>query len=147
MKGKKDLSLAEAVAFVKAAKGRQDSLRRAYDLMTERYYGERLRMLRECRTWFANDPAKNWRKRGFLHCTNMNALLRYLLLESGRFSPEDVTFRWTLIWYCSPHQYARVRCDGKWVDVDLWAHAYGVTLGKHAHGLRSGSLRARERKS
>ena len=83
-----------------------------------------------------------WSKSGFLHCTNMNYLMKILLLGSLKFDEKDIEFRWTLIHCYSPHEYLRIRVrDKEWLDIDLWGKVYGIKFGSHAHGFNSGRMK------
>jgi len=70
-----------------------------------------------------------------MHCTNINRILKSLLIGSGLFREEDIRIKWTLIWYVSPHQHVQVRIGDRWINVDIWAHAYGIEFGDYTHGF------------
>jgi hypothetical protein len=119
----------------------EEALRFAYDTLTQKYRGYRtltfLRLDRLCIT----SMETLWNIRGFLHCHHINYLLRTLLLASGQFQVENIEARWTGVWFISPHQYLIVTLNnGQKIEVDVWARAYGIPFGSHAHGLQSGSL-------
>lgn len=115
----------------------------AYDLLTQKYRGYRLKTFTRLFDLFDVDVHNLWAKNGFLHCTNMNYLMKILLLGSQKFGEEDIRFRWTLIQFYSPHEYLRVRTNNdECIDVDVWGKAYGIKLGSYAHGSHSGSMRA-----
>ncbi len=107
----------------------------AYTILTEKYHGERLKTYTCLSDIFLRDIAVLWHKNGFLHCTNINYLLRVLLVKSGFFTESDIRLRWTHIWYISPHQYLQAKVGTEWIDVDVWAYAYGIRLGDKAHGF------------
>ena len=123
--------LAEVVADLRRTGGKEACLRAAYGILAAKYHGGRLQTaLRFWEIFYGLD--RLWAKRGFMYCTNLNRLLRFLLLSSGLFQPEDIRERWTLLWFVSPHQYLSVRLeDGRWIDVDSWEETFGVRLGKH----------------
>jgi hypothetical protein len=105
---------------------KDDVLKATYDLLTKKYRGHRLKTLIRFFDLFKVDVNSLWSKNGFLHCTNMNYLMK---------------FRWTLIHFYSPHEYVQVRTDdNKWINIDLWGKAYDIKFGSYAHGLHSGSL-------
>ena len=124
-----------AINELKACSGKEECLRKAYGILSNRYRGHRGKTYAKLLHLFHTDIQKNWKKTGFLHCTNINKIFKHLLLESGFFNPEEVVFKWTLIWYISPHQYARVKLDGGWVNIDIWAKPYGIEFGDYAHGF------------
>ena len=68
------------------------------------------------------------------HCTNLNYVLRVLLLKSGKFSEEDIKLKYTWI-NLSPHQYLKVNVGGRWVNADPWAGTKGMELDKYARGF------------
>lgn len=119
----------------------QMALKYAYDTLSRKYRGFRFLTFLRLDRFFITDLSTLWRITGFLHCHHLNYLLRTLLITSGKFSSEDIRSPWTHIWYCSPHQYIRVKLeDGTTISVDLWGKAYGISFGSHAHGFQAGSL-------
>ncbi|EKD29428.1 MAG: hypothetical protein ACD_78C00417G0006 [uncultured bacterium (gcode 4)] len=120
---------------LKKSKNQEECLKKTYDILNTKYRGYRVKTYTRLFELFITDIIKLWSRNGFLHCTNINYVMRILLLKSGRFQESDIRLKWTLIWYVSPHQYLQVRVNGKWIDVDIWAHAYGIQFGDHAHGF------------
>jgi hypothetical protein len=119
---------------------KQQVLDAAYTLLTQKYRGYRIKTLTRLPDLFDVDINHMWGKEGFLHCTNLNYLLKIMLIRSGKFTKKDIKFVWTLIYFWSPHEYVRVQLDqDQWVGVDIWAKAYGITFGDHARGLHSGT--------
>jgi hypothetical protein len=123
---------------------KQQVLDAAYGLLTQKYRGYRIKTVTRLPELFDVDIDHMWTKEGFLHCTNLNYLLKILLLGSGQFIEDDVTFVWTLIYFWSPHEYVHVQLEDEWMDVDIWGKAYGIAFGDHARGLRSGTRTATE---
>lgn len=75
-------------------------------------------------------------KKGFLHCTKLNYLIRILLIKGGLFKEEDIELRWTSTWLIFPHQYLKVKINkNKFINVDLWGKAYGIPFGSYARGF------------
>jgi len=117
---------------------KEECLRKTYDLLTKKYRGYRVKTYLRIFELFTNDLEKIWKKNGFLHCTNLNYLMRVLLVKSGCFKDGDVRQRWTTVWFLSPHQYLRVKLgENEFVNIDLWSHAYGIPFGKYAHGFNT----------
>lgn len=117
---------------------KEECLQKAYDVLTAKYHGNRLKTYTRLWELFPQSLGTIWKRKGFLHCTNFNRLLRFLLLQSGHFSDEHIRTCWTLIWYLSPHQYLQVNVGShRWIAVDVWAHAYGLRLGDYAHGFHA----------
>ena len=130
-------SMQEAVDKLKKSKGKEDCLRRAYDIVTKRYNGCTWKTYPLLYRIVRPSLERLWERNGFLHCHHHNFLLRVLLVRSGFFKEDDVKLKWTLKWYISPHQYLRVRLGkDKFVNVDAWAHVYGVGLGDYSCGFR-----------
>lgn len=109
-------------------------LRRAYEILTDRFHGDRLKTFTYRLDLFSHDLHYLWNKK-FLHCTNSNYLLRHLLIASGHFKESDIQLSWTRIWYVSPHQYVQVKVANKRTDVDIRASRYGIPFGDHSHGF------------
>lgn len=131
------MTLQEAVSSVTQAANQDEAIRRAYEILTERYHGNRLKTYALFWRLFERDIRVLWNRTGFLHCTKLNTLLRYLLIESRQVKPEDISFAWTLTWFISPHQYVRVRKnDGSTLCLDVWAATYGTPFGGYARGFR-----------
>ena len=124
------------VRRLKKTKSKEACLRMASEVLVRKYRGCLLYTYLNFLDLFAEVP-KLWEKTGCLHCTNFGYLLRILLVKSGWFRQEDITDKWTLIWYISPHHYVEVKLGrNKKKDIDLWSKVYGVRYGKHAHGFR-----------
>jgi hypothetical protein len=65
---------------------------------------------------------------GFLHCTSLNFILKYVLIKSWKFSQKEIQYKWTLIWWFSPHQYVKVRNK----NIDIWAKKYKIPFWDYA---------------
>ena len=136
-------SIEAQIRLISGIDSKEDTLRNAYDTISNRYVGGRLETFTRLHDLFSESVQDIWNRTGFLHCTNQNYLLALILVKSGRFRAEDVQPKWTMIWYCSPHQYLRVRVgNDHWVDVDPWARHYGISFGEHAKGFNTTLLRA-----
>lgn len=130
------MRLQEAVQRVREASDQKNAVRRAYDILTSRYRGDRAKTYALFWRLFENDVERLWSRTGFLHCTKLNRLLRYLLVESGWVETDDIELRWTLTWFISPHQYVQIRkSDGVLLRLDVWAANYGTPYGDYAHGF------------
>ncbi|MDD5083858.1 MAG: hypothetical protein PHT88_02875 [Candidatus Moranbacteria bacterium] len=120
---------------LKQSASQEECLKKAYVILTKKYHGERIRTYRNLFDIFKRDLDTLWNKSGFLHCTNINYLLRTLLVQSAFFTEDDIRLKWTLVWYVSPHQYLQVLVGSEWINVDIWAHAYGIGFGDNACGF------------
>lgn len=118
------------------SKNQDQCLKKAYDFLTKKYRGYKFKTYTKFFDVFINSVDTLWGKNGFLHCHNLNYLLRILLVASGFFENKDIHNKWTLVWYISPHQYLTVNLkNGKTINIDLWAHAYNIPFGGYAHGF------------
>lgn len=120
---------------IKESPDKEACLKKAHEILTSKYRGDRIKTYTKLFNVFKQDIALLWNKKGFLYCTNLNYILRTLLIKSGFYSDDEIRLRWTQIWYFTPHQYLQVKVNDNWIDVDIWAYAYGIQLGDHAHGF------------
>ncbi|PIR05407.1 hypothetical protein COV56_03025 [Candidatus Kuenenbacteria bacterium CG11_big_fil_rev_8_21_14_0_20_37_9] len=120
---------------IKKSLNKEECLKSAYKLLVAKYRGYRVMTYLKFFDVFKHDIGAFWSKNGFLHCTNINYVMRTLLVKSGFFTEDDIRLRWTQIWYISPHQYLQVKIDDKWINIDIWVHAYGIKFGDHSHGF------------
>ncbi len=129
-------SMQTEVDRIAKCKSKEAALKCAYDLLTKKYRGYRVKTYVLLPDAFIDDIGKIWQKSGFLHCTNLNWLLKILLVKSGHFKISDIKEKRTLVWYISPHQYLDVSVSkNKVVHVDVWSKAYGIPFGDYAHGF------------
>lgn len=119
---------------IKNSPSKEDCLRFVYDILVAKYHGSRVDTYTKLLNIFTHDIETLWNNSGFLHCSNINYIMRILLLKSGLFEENDIRFKWTLVWYISPHQYVQVRVNNSWINIDVWANFYGIKFGDYAHG-------------
>ncbi len=130
-----DEELQAAIAKVKQSSSQREALNSSIAIINKKFRSMKLRTyLLFWRAWETN-PNRLWKRRGYLHCTQQNHLLRVLLVKSGWFTEADVALGLCLVWYISPHQFLKVRVEGKWMAVDPWNMAYGAPLGYYAVGF------------
>lgn len=129
------MELDEAIKKLKKAKSQEDCLRKAYDIVSKNYRGYMFKTYTRIWEIFTYKVSKLWKKSGFMHCTNINKVMKELLVKSGFFKEEGIKKKWTLVYYISPHQYLQVDVNGKKVNIDIWAKAYGIKFGDYAHGF------------
>jgi hypothetical protein len=128
-------SMQTTVNKLKKSKNKEDCLKKAYLIITKKYRGYRVRTYTHLWELFAYDLKDLWHRNGFLHCTNLNYLLRVLLIKSGFFKDSDVEPKWTLLYFFSPHQYLKVKVKNKTINIGLWGKAFGIKYGDYAHGM------------
>ncbi|MEA2007194.1 MAG: hypothetical protein U9O20_03500 [Patescibacteria group bacterium] len=126
-------NMRRVVERLKKAKNQKQCLRMAHEAMSQRYFGRHMRTITHPLPIFSMDASKLWNTKGFMHCHNINWLLRILLVKSGFFKNRNIVNHWTVVWVTSPHQYLRIKMDdGVCVNVDVWGATFGVKLGQHA---------------
>tara|TARA_Y100000310_G_scaffold283335_1_gene305225 strand:- start:365 stop:781 length:417 start_codon:yes stop_codon:yes gene_type:complete len=112
------------VAQLKKTKNKRECLKKAYAIITKRFEG--------CHTYqniyylFVTDLDKLWKQK-LLHCTNLNYLLRVLLIKSERFEEKDIKIRIIFGWFYI-HQYLKI----KTTKVDPWGRSHGIKFGDFA---------------
>lgn len=127
----------QALLQISNIDGKEEYLKAAYDIITTRYHGGRVKTILRPFDLFTNNVQSLWNRTGFLHCTNQNYLLTLLLVKGGKFKEKDIKPTWTLMWSFSPHQYLKVDVGNKIINVDPWSNRYGVPFGQHAHGFNT----------
>lgn len=125
----------DLIKQLKNTKSKELCLKFVYEILSLKYQGDRLKTVLFLPLLFDNDIEKNWQRSGFLHCTNINKILKYLLLESGHFVKTDIERKWTLIWGVSPHEYLKIKTEEGIKNIDVWAKPYGVSYGDYAHAF------------
>lgn len=125
----------ETINELKKSLNKEDCLKHAYGILSAKYRGSRIKTYTKLFNVFSKDIDKMWSQTGFLHCTNMNYLIRTLLIKSGFFNDSDITLKWTMVWYISPHQYIQVIINNKKINIDIWGGSCGIKFGDYAHGF------------
>lgn len=115
------------------SKNQYECLEKCYTLMNNKYKGYRIQTYLYLFHIFKSDIDILWQKKWFMHCTNMNYVMKTLLVTSIFFKEDDILLVWTHIWYMSPHQYMKVRVNNKWINIDIWATNYGIEFWDYAH--------------
>lgn len=124
------------VSKVKETKDKNEALKLAFDLLSEKYCGGMWGTYIKLHKLFRTDVKKISSKPGYYQCTTLNYLMRIVLVGSGFFEDSDIHQKKSLIWHVSPHQYLRVKINEKeFVNVDLWAKRYGIEFGDYARGF------------
>ena len=120
---------------IKMSPSKEGCLKTVYEILTTKYHGSRVDTYLKFLNIFTHDIKTLWNTNGFMHCTNINYLMKILLIKSGMFEDNDIRLRWTLVWYVSPHQYIQVKVNSAWINIDIWASSYGIKFGDYAHGF------------
>lgn len=137
-KGGKDFEA--EVGKLKKLDLKYDILSEAYYYVIERYTSSRLEFFLRPKLLFSKDFRTLTQNKGFMYCTNQNAILAALLLRSGRFTSKDIRIKWALYLGLTPHQYLQVKTEDGWINVDPWSSSYGLAIGDYGRGLHIGSF-------
>ena len=129
-------ALKKAISRVKRASDLEDAMKTAaYEInkITEPSGGARFQTLPKIKRAFEKDPNILWSRKGYMHCTHQNYLVRILLVKSGWLKDKQITLGYSLIWYISPHQYLKIKLDKhKTIAIDPWNMNRGAKLGEYA---------------
>jgi hypothetical protein len=121
----------KVVQELQECKTKEQCLRRAYEIVTSRYQGDSIKTYTRFYEIFAWDVDALWKRKGFLHCTHLNFVLRVLLIKSGHFDDGDIELKMSRFWG-APHEYLLVHIGGKkYMNVDPWSAAFGVKFGEY----------------
>jgi len=120
-----------AVNKLKKIKDKKKCLKAAYEIVTRKAHG--VHVWNNSWFLFVSDLGRLWGEKR-LHCTNLNFLLRTLLVKSRRFEEKDIKHRIRFrLWKPFIHQYLKVKvANKKYIKVDPWAQEYNVPFGKFA---------------
>lgn len=119
----------------------EEFLERCFRWMVGRWGGGRFNLFFRFARLFQMDLQGILETKGYLHCTQMNYLLRVMAVKSGFFREQDIDQALTHSWYIAPHQYLRVRLPaGTVIDVDPWNYQFGIGYGRHGSGFASIAL-------
>lgn len=123
------------IAELKKSSNKEDCLKFAYEILNKKYRGYRVKTYIKIFDIFSKDITKIWQKNGFLHCTNINYVMRTLLVKSGHFNDNEIKIKWTFAWYISPHQYLQVKINNSRINIDIWGKVFGIKFGDYARGF------------
>ena len=122
--------------FNNKAKNDEEFIRLWMDTLKDRYETGHVMQFLHPDRWFETDLEKIWKDyRTAQLCTIYNYLLECILLNSDRFSREQISHKTGFLNF-SMHQYLEIRLkDGKKLELDLWAYDMGLPFGKAATGF------------
>jgi len=121
---------------LKKSENKEACLLKAYNILANKYRGQRGATYTKLHHLAVSDINKLWAKQGFMHCTNINYIMKLLLVRSGFFTENDIIAKWTHVWYISPHQYLKIKIkDNQYINIDIWAKIYGISFGDFAKGF------------
>jgi hypothetical protein len=131
--------------LLKACHTQEEALTKVYKIMTGRYKGRRIIVWLTLYKMLY--PLKKVAKGGCYPCIVINYVTRLLLVKSGHFADNDITHKWSLVFFISPHQSLKVNLgSGKYTYLDIWSSSYGIKFGDYAKGFKSGSLNSKKSK-
>lgn len=110
-------------------------LRNSMDYLLSTVSSQRIKTITRLNLAFEKSLAKLFRRRGFMHCTQLVYLLRVLLVRSKFFDDDTVRNKIVFLNFV-PHIYLQVKIAGQWYDADPGADQFGIPLGNHAWGFR-----------
>ena len=114
---------------IKLKGNKEQVLRKAYKIVTSKFYGLRGYTLLYMSKMMWRNPSLVWRRGGFAQCSTQTYFLRLFLVKSGKFKDEDIEV------YHHPlglniHQILRVKVGKKKVFLDPWAKKLGIPFGR-----------------
>lgn len=120
----------------KKAKSDKEFLYLLMEVLDERFDAGHLVQFLHPLRWFETDLEKIWNDNKTPHlCTIYNYLLESILLNSSRFTREQIKHR-TVFLNFTMHQFLEVKLrSGKKLELDLWAYDMGISFGKGARGF------------
>lgn len=95
--------------FSESSKSDEEFIQKCFSLLISFQKGPRGQLFLHFKRLFWVDLDYLFNFRGYFHCTTINYLLRVMLTESGRFSPQHIQAKTTNVWFVMPHQYLRVK--------------------------------------
>lgn len=103
----------------------------AFDYVVSNWGGSRLLLVLKFNRLFDTNLEKMVSRKGYLHCTQMNYLLRYILVRSGKVKDGHIKQKLTNSWSLSPHQYLEIKVKDEILILDPWNYQFGINFGSH----------------
>jgi hypothetical protein len=114
-------------------KTKKECINAIYLLILKKYRGARI--YGGLNFYFNNNIQKMWLDKDNQHCTNLNYIVRILLVKSGHFKEQDIILGYSFIAF-SPHQYLKLKIGKGNLSLDPWGWTKGWKLGQYAHGFK-----------
>ena len=128
-------TIAKITDIVSKEKDKHLALRSAYNLVSEKFPGYRIRMFFRFWIIYSKDLNKLVTY-NYLFCTQVNYILRNVLVKSTWYRDEDIQLKWTLVWYIIPHQYLRIKIkENEYMNIDPWSRRLGIKFGDYLYGF------------
>ena len=123
----------EVAKIARNSRTRRMLLEKILEFQLSNFYSEMHQVWNQFSLLFEDSFQKLWDKKGFLHCHQQAYVLRRLLLETKRFSEDDLAYRITFC-YGNIHEYLLVNIgdseNKEWIKVDAYAMSLGFRLGE-----------------
>ncbi len=125
---------------------KKEFIKKSFDYLTSKYKTDRVHFITKLFDLYKTDLNSLWGIKGFIYCTQMNYLLRVMLVKSKLFQDSDIELMPSNTWHIIPHQYLRIKLNDKdCLNVDPWAFNLGIGYGDFAHGFHAGSIFPRKK--
>lgn len=132
--------LKHAINWIRNQPTQEQAIERALDLLEQKYDSIRLLSIIELWKLYGSDPNELWDRKGFMHCTHQNFLLRVLLVESGKVRDANLSLGHSLVFHISPHQFLILHRGNEKIALDPWNYGLGAKIGQYASGFGMSQL-------
>ena len=131
-------SMSKSINTWKKGASKRQFIKKCYDYLIPRHHGTLFNIIFRFPELYSNGVDKIWPRKGYLHCTTLNYLIRIMLVKSGLFKDSDIELKFTIIHGFIPHQYMKIWLSkNKFLYVDPWAYQLGIDFGERASGFNS----------
>lgn len=130
-------SLERNISEVKREKSQLAALKKAYEIITERFYGKELETFTQMSRMMLHDVNKIWNNKGLAQCCIQCYFLRVLLVRSGHFTESQIRRIHGLSLF-NIHQILTVKLKKGWIVIDPWAKFKDIPLGRKFDGWNQG---------
>ncbi len=129
------VSMEKEVKRLSKTKSKLECLKKAYKIIDKNFYGKSINFFLKFPRVFISDVSKLWDYRfgvgdGYLHCNQLNFLLRTLLIKSGKFKDKDIILVDHIRKIIGIHQYLIVKINSKSITIDVYFSRLGTPFGK-----------------
>jgi len=127
--------LQAAILMIKRQPTALQAMQAGMELLSRKYESKRFQLLLQFWKIWEKDPNKLWARTGIMHCTQLNYLLRVLLVKGNKIQDTHIELGYSLVWYVSPHQFLIVKYKGNDIALDPWNYDLGAYLNTFASGF------------
>ncbi len=125
------------VKKVSSKKTKEGAIKTAYEEITKKYKSGNVKSLNRMLSIFNYNIDYLANKANYINCTNMNYILRIILIKSGKLKDKDIKLRikWVNLYF--PHQYLEIKINKKkHIYLDPWAKRYGIKYGNYLKSFK-----------